>query len=474
MKTADARDVHSYGKPDQVRVTEVVLDLTVSFEQKTLAGTAELGLVVTDPAAPLILDTRDLDIQEIETSPDGDTYAVAEWTVGDTDPILGAPLTIPLPEGTRRVRITYASRPEASGLQWLTPEQTAGKTAPFLFSQNQSIHARSWIPIQDSPGVRISYSATIHAPVELEALMSAERTGGANGIFQFSMDTPIPPYLIALAVGDLEFREVGRRTGVWAEPPLVDAAAREFEDMEQMVYAVEGLYGPYRWGRYDLLILPPSFPFGGMENPRLTFATPTILAGDKSLVGLVSHELAHSWSGNLVTNATWRDFWLNEGFTTYIENRIQEDVYGAELATMERALELRDLKQEMKDMPAADQLLYIDLAGRDPDTAVTGIPYTKGALLLRRMEEVFGRETFDAYLRRYFDEFAFQSITTDTMLVYLKRELFAAHPKEAAQIAIDEWVYEPGLPANRPPRGFPAPGSGRSRCRAIRLGRQAR
>ena len=450
LNYADALDVHSYGNPEQVRVTDIALDLAVSFEQKRLAGAAELGLDIANPDAPLILDTRDLDIQEVETSRDGEAYTAAEWKVGEADPILGAPLTVSLPSGTRRVRITYSSRPEASGLQWLAPEQTAGKTAPFLFSQNQSIHARSWIPIQDSPGVRVSYSATIHAPAELEALMSAERTNAADGIFQFSMDTPIPPYLIALAVGDLEFREIGPRTGVWAEPPLADVAALEFEDMEQMIYAVEGLYGPYRWGRYDLLILPPSFPFGGMENPRLTFATPTILAGDKSLVGLVSHELAHSWSGNLVTNATWRDFWLNEGFTTYIENRIQEDVYGPELATMERALALRDLEQEMKEMPVEDQVLHINLSGRDPDTAVTGVPYTKGALLLHRMEEVFGRKTFDAYLRQYFDEFAFRSITTATMLEYLKRELFASHPQEAKQIALEEWVYLPGLPATAP------------------------
>jgi aminopeptidase N len=249
-------------------------------------------------------------------------------------------------------------------------------------------------------------------------------------------------------VGDLQFAEVGPRTGVWAEPSVLPKAAAEFDDMEKMVAAVEGLYGPYRWGRYDLLILPPSFPFGGMENPRLTFATPTVIAGDKSLVGLVSHELAHSWSGNLVTNATWADFWLNEGFTTYIENRIQEAVYGREQAVMEQVLARRGLDKELEELPPADQLLHIDLAGRSPDDGISGVPYTKGALLLHQMEEAFGREAFDEFLRGYFDTFAFESITTETMLEYLRAELLEKPGGEA--IPIEEWVYQPGLPASAP------------------------
>ncbi len=452
----DDRDVHSFSRPDQVRVRDVALDLAVSFEDRTLSGTAVLQTAA--PATglnPLLLDTRDLSIDTVETSSDGAMYAATEWQVGDRDPILGSPLTVKLPSSTRFVRVRYGSVPQASGLQWLDPAQTAGKRQPFLYSQNQSIHARSWIPIQDSPGVRITYSARIRVPQDLvaqgmTALMSAEHRGAANGVFEFVMDQPIPSYLIALAVGDLQFAEVGPRTGVYAEPSVLPKAAAEFSDMEKMVAAVEGLYGPYRWDRYDLLILPPSFPYGGMENPRLTFATPTVIAGDKSLVGLVSHELAHSWSGNLVTNATWGDFWLNEGFTTYIENRIQEVVYGPDLAVMERVLARRTLDKELMELPPAEQILHIDLKGKDPDEAVTSIPYNKGALLLHQMENVFGRDIFDAYLKRYFAEFAFQSITTKTMLAYLKRELFDPYPAQAARIPIEEWVYEPGLPASAP------------------------
>ncbi len=447
--TDDANDVHSFGQPEKVRVRHLALDLTVSFENRSLAGTAELTIDRT-AGDSLVLDTRDISIEKVESTADGTAYTEAKWALGAKDPILGSPLTIELPPAAKIVRIRYKSQPQASGLQWLDPAQTAGKKQPFLFSQNESIHARSWIPIQDSPGVRVTYTARIRVPKNSVALMSAEHKGASDGIYDFGMDSPIPPYLIALAVGDLKFSEVGPRTGVYAEPSVLSKAAWEFSDMEQMVAAVEKLYGPYRWGRYDLLILPPSFPFGGMENPRLTFATPTVIAGDKSLVGLVSHELAHSWSGNLVTNATWSDFWLNEGFTTYIENRIQEAVYGRDQAVMEQVLDRRKLDKELAEFNKPDQILHVDLKGRDPDDGTTEVPYAKGALLLRQMEQAFGRDRFDDYLKRYFEHFAFQSITTATMLEYLQHELLDKQPALAAQIPIREWIYEPGLPTSAP------------------------
>lgn len=298
--------------------------------------------------------------------------------------------------------------------------------------------------------MRVTYNAHIHSPESLTALMSADHKGSEQGVHRFSMELPIPPYLIALAIGGIRFSPTGPRTGVYAEPSILKKAAWEFSDMEKLVEAVEKLYGPYRWGRYDLLILPPSFPFGGMENPRLTFATPTVIAGDKSLVGLVSHELAHSWSGNLVTNATWSDFWLNEGFTTYIEGRIQEAVYGREQALMEQVLARRQLDHDLETLDKRDQILHIDLEGRDPDDGTTDVPYVKGALFLRQIEQTFGRDRFDAYLKRYFDHFAFQSITTSTMLDYMLHQLFDKQPDLAARIPVHEWVSEPGLPASAP------------------------
>ncbi len=313
-------DPHSYSRPDQVAVKHLNLDLTVDFSQQKLAGKATLDLDNKTGASELVLDTRDLDVTRVTL----DSGAEAKFALGDDAKFLGRPLRIEITPQTKSVTVEYSTRPAAAAVQWLSPDQTAGKQHPFLFTQSQAILARTWVPCQDSPAVRMTYDATVHAPKELLAVMSAEnpQAKNADGVYTFKMDKPIPSYLLALAVGDLEFRSLGARTGVYAEPSRVEKAAWELADTEKMIEAAEKLYGPYRWGRYDLLVLPPSFPFGGMENPRLTFATPTIIAGDRSLVNLVAHELAHSWSGNLVTNATWNDFWLNEGFTTYFENRI--------------------------------------------------------------------------------------------------------------------------------------------------------
>lgn len=456
--TANAQDFHSYANPSSVRVRHVDLDWNVLFDQKILKGTATLTVERTSQTAPLMLDTRDLKIDKVETSAGGTNYSPGTFTIGATDKILGAPLTIPLPAGANRVRIHYSTSPAASGVQWLEPAQTAGKKDPFMFTQSQAIHARSWIPLQDSPAVRITYTARVRTPRNLLAVMSAENDARTprDGDYIFRMRQPIPSYLIALAVGDLRFRGLGARTGVYAEPQVIARAARELSDTERMVVATERLYGPYRWGRYDILVLPASFPYGGMENPRLTFATPTILAGDKSLVSLIAHELAHSWSGNLVTNATWRDFWLNEGFTTYLERRIQEAVYGRARAEMEATLGLRDLNDVISSLEDHDEILHIDLKGRDPDEGSNDIPYEKGALFLRHLEETFGRARFDQFLKGYFNHFAFQSITTEQFVAYLKQNLLDKYPALAARVPVDEWINKPGIPASAPKPTSPA------------------
>ena len=449
----DRRDRHSYANADAVRVTHVELDLDVSFTDRTLRGSAMLSFErVEADAGALVVDTRDLWIDGVEAwSPRGG-FEAATYLIGDADPILGAPLRIELPPAATRVRIAYRTVPDASALQWLDAEQTAGGRHPFLFTQSQAIHARSWIPLQDSPGVRVTYGARIRTPPGLRAVMSAANDPDvpADGDYRLDMRQPIPSYLIALAVGELSFAPLGPRAGVYAEPSVVDAAAEEFADTEAMMAATERLYGPYRWDRYDLLVLPPSFPFGGMENPRLTFATPTILAGDRSLVSLVAHELAHSWSGNLVTNATWRDFWLNEGVTTYIERRIVEEVFGTRRAEMEAVLGRDLLLAELERLDDADELLHVDLAGRDPDAGMTQVPYEKGALLLRHLEERTGRARFDEFLRAYFDHFAFRSITTADFVAYVRQHLPDADPDAGTPARLEAWIDRPGLPADAP------------------------
>jgi aminopeptidase N len=449
------RDIHSFARPDEARVTHVALDLTADFTARTLSGRATLSLQRERGASRIVLDTRDLDIQSV-TAPDG---APLKFTLGGKDAILGQPLTIDLPDGASAIVVAYRTNPNAAALQWLGPSQTAGRKQPYLYSQGQAILTRTWIPTQDSPGIRQTYSARITVPRELRAVMSAEQLtpdgvdGPGGRTFEFRLSQPVPPYLIALAVGDIAFRSLGPRTGVYTEPSMLAAAVYEFADLEKMVAAAESLLGPYRWGRYDLLVLPPSFPFGGMENPRLTFATPTILAGDRSLVSLVAHELAHSWSGNLVTNATWRDFWLNEGMTTYVELRLMEALYGPERAAMLDVLARRSLEDEIARLggpTSPDTVLHVDLAGRDPDAGMTEIPYEKGAALLKLLERTSGRSRFDAYLRSYFDRHAFLPITTADFLADVRTNLLNGDEAAAEKLRLDEWLYEPGLPDNAP------------------------
>ena len=441
----------TYANIDAFVTKHLLLDLTADFESKTLRGTAELQLERRDPrATEMVLDTRDLQIQKTETASGSGSWTATMFRLDSPTPALGSALRVTIPAEADRVRITYASSPSAKGLQWLTPAQTSGKKQPFLFSQAQAIQARSFIPLQDTPAVRMTYDATIRVPKDLVAVMAAELTPGekGSGVFRFRMPQAIPSYLIALAVGDLTFKAMSDRTGVWAEPAMVDAAAKEFEDTEQMIKTTEALYGPYRWGRYDLLVLPPSFPFGGMENPRVTFATPTVIVGDKSLVALVAHELAHSWSGNLVTNATWSDFWLNEGFTTYLERRIVEVVYGKRLAEMERVIGLRDLAQARTDVTdPGDRTLQPDLKGRDPDDAYSVVPYEQGALFLSFLEARFGRDTFDQFLRRWFDEHAFQSVSTEQFLAFLTKHLLSAHPGVVTDAQVQEWLHTEAIPS---------------------------
>ena len=455
LTTPDAVDVHSYARPLEARVHHVALDLGVDFDAKRLGGTATLDIERRADAKEIVLDSDGLEIDSIA---DGDGQPL-QYKLGAANENLGAPLTVALRPDTRRLVIRYKSASDAEALQWLTPEQTAGKRHPYLFSQGQSILNRSWIPTQDSPGIRQTWEATIRVPTPLTAVMSAPRgaeplTQGGETAFSFKMDKPVAPYLIAIAVGDLEFRSLGARSGVWTEPAMLDAAAAELADTEKMIDAAEKLFGPYLWGRYDMLVLPPSFPFGGMENPTLTFLTPTFIAGDKSLVSLIAHELAHSWSGNLATNATWADFWLNEGMTTYATTRIIESVYGADAAAQQISLGIDDMKTAVTDNggpSGADTRLHIDLKGRNPDDGLTDIAYEKGAAFLRMIENAVGRERFDPYLRGWFERHEFEPVTSAMFLADLREHLVKGDRELEQKLQLDRWVYQPGVPSNAVP-----------------------
>ena len=454
LGTPDAVDVHSYAKPLDARVTHLALDLAVDFNTKRIGGTATLDIAAKPDAKSIILDNKGLEIEKIATA-DG---APLTFKVGAIDETLGAPLEIAI-GAARKIVITYKSAPEAGALQWLTPAQTAGKQQPYLFSQGQAIENRTWIPTQDSPGIRQTWEAKITVPQPLTAVMSAPKVGepattGRSRQFSFRMDRPVAPYLIAIGVGDLAFRSLGPRTGVWTEPAMLDKAAAELADTEKMIVAAEALYGPYQWGRYDLLVLPPSFPFGGMENPTLTFLTPTFIAGDKSNNSLIAHELAHSWSGNLATNATWSDFWLNEGMTTYATTRIVEAVYGPKVASQQISLghdAMRKAVEENGGVAGADTRLRIDLKGRNPDAGLTDIAYEKGAAFLRTIEIAVGRDRFDGWLKGWFARHMFQPVTTSLFLADIRQHLVKGDPALEAKLMLDAWVNQPGIPASLAP-----------------------
>ncbi|MDG1045346.1 MAG: M1 family metallopeptidase [Bacteroidia bacterium] len=443
-----SNDSHSYANFNDVRISHLNLDLTVDFQQNILDGKVDISIINYTNAKQLILDSKDLTIHKVLLEDSTKT----PFTLGDHSETFGQPLVVDIKPTTKMVSVYYTTSPDAEALQWLTPEQTLGKKYPFLFSQSQAILARSWVPCQDGPGVKFTYDATIKTDSNLIALMSAENSTSKsdNGAYTFKMNQPISSYLLALTVGDLEFASTGRNSGVYAEPAMLEKSVWELNTMQSMIDSAEQLYGPYAWDRYDVVILPPSFPFGGMENPRLTFATPTIIAGDRSLVALIAHELAHSWSGNLVTNETWNDFWLNEGFTVYFEQRIMEKIFGKPYEEMLTKLGMGELEATIEKLQnegnSDDTHLYLDLDGRNPDDGLTDVAYEKGRFFLQKAESVVGRKRFDSFLKNYFTDNKFKPMNTERFIAELNNHLLS--PEEEQAINIYAWVYGPGLPDN--------------------------
>jgi aminopeptidase N len=451
-----AQDHFSFANTEEFVTEHLHLDLAVDFGSEILHGTATLTMRREDnEAGEIILDTRDLSIESVAFIAGSGDLVDVDHELGETDKNLGTPLIIRVPaelsdSSELNVHIAYRTSPDSTALGWLPPELTAGGEHPFLFSQSQSIHARSWVPLQDTPAIRITYSARIQTPPELLAVMSANNDPNAErtGIYEFDMPQPIPAYLLAIAVGNIHFAEIGADTGVYAEPELLEASAFEFADTQAMFETAEAMFGPYRWGRYDLLILPPSFPYGGMENPRLSFLTPSLLAGDRSLVAVVAHELAHSWSGNLVTNQTWRDGWLNEGWTSYLEYRLMQVIYDEDRANEENLISYQELLLNFETVSPEYQALAPRISNMDPEEGQGTIAYHKGNLFLQYLENKFGRETFDQFITDYFSEFAFQVITTEDFVDFLDERLLSAHAGVVSRAQVEPWMYEPGLPAD--------------------------
>lgn len=448
--TNTAKDLHTLSNADSVKMKHLFLDLKVDLQTKQLGGWATWDIENTLAVNALRLDENKLKIDSVFV--DGKSVS---FNLDEYQEHLGAALIIPIEKNTKQVSIKYAASEGATALQWLSASQTTGKKNPFLYTQSESIYARTWVPCPDGPGIRFTYSARIKVPTGMMAVMSADgnpQQANDSGIYHFEMKQAIPAYLLALAVGDIRFKEVDKRTGVYAEPEMIDKVHFEFADMGKMVTTAEGLYGPYRWGRYDVIVLPPGFPIGGMENPKLTFCTPTVIAGDRSLVNLIAHELAHNWSGNLVTNATWDDIWMNEGFTVYFERRISEAMNDKTYVDMLWELGYQDLEAAVEEFGKGSRETWLkqDLTGKDADEGLSDIPYEKGALFLWLIEQNVGREQWDAFLKQYFSEHAFQTITTEKFLTYLDKNLIKGDSALYKKLNINAWVYGPGIPSNAP------------------------
>jgi leukotriene-A4 hydrolase len=439
-------DPHSYTDLDQGRIKHIDFHIRVDFTKRCLQIQALYTL--NQPIdGSFFMDTFDLNISEI--SSDGKTI---DWEIDQYDPLLGGRLHLQGLNGTSSFSILCSTSPEASALQWLEPHQTSGGKYPFLYSQCQAIHARSIFPCQDTPSIRFTYTSDVQVASPLTAVMAAAHRGshaeGDINHFNFNMPQPIPSYLFALAVGDITFQELGARCGVYSEPEMIDAAAWEFAENETKVIEAEKLFGPYVWERYDILILPPSFPYGGMENPRLTFLSPIYLLGDRSETIIITHELAHAWTGNLVTNATWEDFWLNEGWTTFAQTRITEALEGRDYAQFRTALARIRMLEDMDRFGMKSPLtcLWFPMQGLHPDEIFSSIPYHKGNAFLMHLEDTVGRESFDTFIKKYIDSFRFQSITTASFVDFLKKEL----PEVTARVDLQKWLYRPGFPDDAP------------------------
>jgi aminopeptidase N len=431
-------DTQTYAIVDKAKITHLFWDVAIDFDEKVIKGSATYD-IENNNANEIYFDTEKLSIDSVFVG--GTKKAV--FHLGDQYAVKGKALRVEIEPTDKQVTIYYKTSPQANALQWLEPSQTHDKKFPFLLTQGEAILTRSYIPIQDTPSIRITYDAKVKVPKDLMAVMSAAnpKKKASDGVYSFKMDQAIPPYLIALAVGDLEYKAIDSRTGVYAEKGQIKAAVSELADMGKMLRVAENLYGEYPWKQFDVLILPSSFPFGGMENPRLTFATPTIIVGDRSLTNLIAHELAHSWSGNLVTNATWDDFWLNEGFTVYFERRIMEAMEGKDYADMLSVIGYQDLQTAMQLIPEKFTSLYIDFEGTNPDDGFSAVPYDKGYLFLKMLEDKYGREKFDVFVKKYFEDNKFKTITTERFIVYLKANLIGEDNGY-----LQEWIYAKGLP----------------------------
>ncbi|KAN0082888.1 hypothetical protein V8E55_008683 [Tylopilus felleus] len=464
-----SQDPTSQSNYSKIVTTHLTLDWTIDFEKRYIHGSATHQLVAKEDVSEVIFDTRVLDIEAVEV--DG---RVVEPQLDSEHPVMGSALHVPLPHTrageTVLVKITYETTDQCPALMWLEKELTEGKKFSYLFSQCQPIHARSLAPLQDTPSVKLTYDAEVSSV--LPVLLSAQRVsppsdGPPHGgkvigkdvvTYGYKQTEPIPPHLLAIASGNLHYRPFvvpkGRTwsSGVWTEPELLGDAYNEFcEDTPRYLAAAEDLAGPYKFGVYDLLILPHSFPYGGMENPCISFITPTLITGDRSLTDVVIHELTHSWFGNGVTNAHASHFWLNEGWTTYIERLLLELIHSPGHRGLSYVIgykSLVDALELFRLTPRYQRLVIAFDVGEDPDAAYSRVPYDKGANLILLLERTLGGiNGILPYIKDYVKTFMGHSITTTQWKDHLYSFFADQEDKIKALDSIDwnAWFYGEGV-----------------------------
>ena len=457
------KDVSSQSNPHEISISHMDLDILIDFPNKSVKGHADLTLKIQDPnSTRLVLDVTTLKIKSVTDLSDNQAL---KTSLAEPNKILGTAFTIELGKkytesDKPKLRIAFETVPEATALQWLDPSQTLGKKHPYMFSQCEEIHARSLIPCQDTPAVKFTFTAKVSVPKPLRALIGGilikEETDGELNVYHYEQKIPIPSYLFAIAGGDISYVDISPRIRAYCEEGYLEQSKYEFEPADKLLQAAEELLTPYEWIRYDVLVLPPSFPFGGMENPCLTFLSPTLLAGDRSLINVMIHEMTHSWIGNLVTNANWSHFWLNEGINVYYERRVGAALYGDDHLQLASIEGLKDLEGYVKGIGEQHpySVLVTNLEGIDPDDAYSSLYYEKGYFLCLYLEQLLGLEFMGYFFKEYVKTFRLKSITTDNFLDLLKAKVQEKFPEDGLeklkQVDWDGWLYKPGVLPQQP------------------------
>ena len=453
------RDPNTLSNYNNWLTTQTETDFTILFDEQKLKGTVlhKLRSITDAETKEILLDTSYLDISEVLV--DG---IPARWSLLPRFEPYGSALKIELAKAVPldkvvEVSIDVATTSSCTALQWLTPAQTSNKKHPYMFSQCQAIHARSIFPCQDTPDVKAPFTFNIKSalPVIASGLRDSSNPTSASAsrqLYKFHQPIPIPSYLFAIASGDIATAKIGPRSTVATGPDELEGCKWELEaDTERFIEIADSIVYPYAWGEYNVLILPPSFPYGGMENPIYTFATPTIISGDRQNVDVIAHELSHSWSGNLVSNASWEHFWLNEGWTTYLERRIQAGIHGDDaFRDFSAIIGWKALTDSINQFGEQHEFtkLVVDLKGKDPDDAFSSIPYEKGFIFLYHIEKLIGKDSFDKFIPYYFTKWKGRSLDSydfkATLLEYFEKdEKISA---KLQQIDWDTWFYAPGFP----------------------------